>query len=192
LPWLLNRTCPQKGPSPSSVLPSDRVCQHGPRTATQPDSFKFLIPAAQLETTVWIRISSASFTSLVMKSMRTEPSCGRWSHFEHRLVSGRNSPFLRRIGFSAKPPLRWPLAVAPSPAYQIFRPVIQYHKAGNNRPVSKSMRARGESICKRRAIVYQSQSRLGGIGDANEWCALKTALNWDFLYPRGKAELPYI
>src|SRR5260370_42356484 len=88
---------------PSSVLPSDRVCQHPPRTATQPDSFKFLISAAQLETTVWIRISSASFTSSVMKSMRTEPLCRRWSQFEHRVVSGRTSPFMRRIGFSAKP-----------------------------------------------------------------------------------------
>lgn len=38
-----------------------------------------------------------------MKSRRTEPLCRRWSHFEHRVVSGRNSPFMRRIGFSAKP-----------------------------------------------------------------------------------------
>jgi hypothetical protein len=62
-----------------------------------------MISAAQSETTVWIRISSASFTSLVMKSRRTERLCRRWSHFEHRVVSGRNSPFVRRLGFSANP-----------------------------------------------------------------------------------------
>ena len=28
----------------------------------------------------------------------------------------------------------------------------------------------------------------GGIGAANEWCALKIALYWDSLDPRGKAE----
>ena len=35
--------------------------------------------------------------SSVMKSRRTEPSCRRWSHFEHRVVSARNSPFMRRM-----------------------------------------------------------------------------------------------
>ena len=32
------------------------------------------------------------------------------------------------------------------------------------------------------------QSRPGGIGAANEWCALKTALYWDSSDPRGKAD----
>jgi len=45
------------------------------------------------------RISSASFTSSVMKSRRTEPSRRRWSHFEHRAVSARNSPFMRKMTF---------------------------------------------------------------------------------------------
>ena len=52
---------------------------------------------AQSEVIVWIRISSASFTSSVMKSRRTEPSCRTWSHFENRDVSARNSPFLKRM-----------------------------------------------------------------------------------------------
>jgi hypothetical protein len=47
------------------VMPnsSGRVCQHPRRTATQPGSFKILISATQSEASVWIRISSASFTS---------------------------------------------------------------------------------------------------------------------------------
>ena len=41
---------------------------------------------------------------------------------------------------------------------------------------------------KRRASVYQSQRASGGIGAANEWYALKTALYWDSLDLRAKAD----
>ena len=41
------------------VMLYHRVCQHPSRTATQPDSFEFLISATQSEASVWIRIPSA-------------------------------------------------------------------------------------------------------------------------------------
>ena len=52
-----------------------------------------------------------------------------------------------------------------------------------------------ETVAKRIVLVRNQsqpdplcQHRPGGIAAANEWCALETALNWDFSDPRGKAD----
>ena len=106
---------------PSSVFPADAFAKHTPRASFQADSFKFLIGAHKSKASVWIHISSASFKSSVMKSRRTEASCRRWSHFEQRVLSARNSPFMRRMAFHPTP-VRWPPIVAPSPAYRSSGP----------------------------------------------------------------------
>jgi hypothetical protein len=77
-----------------------RVCQHPPRTATQADSFKFLISAMQSDATIWIRISSGR--SLVGRPL----VCifGEWSTFDGSLpwfssedISGRVHIKIRQV-----------------------------------------------------------------------------------------------
>ena len=120
---------------------------------------------------VWIRISSSSFTSSVMKSRRTEPSCRRWSHFEHRVVSARNSPFMRKMAFRPSP-----VAMASNrrtvSSYRSSIAIIQRPKASTN---ARGIDRRGCSVS-----VWPAPGRPAPTQPANKACpeTVKTHANF--------------